>query len=126
MYSITKTIEISGAHKLDLPYDSPCKSLHGHNWIIEIEVKSSILDSSGMIIDFGIIKKVVNQLDHKNITDILGKFLNPTAENIAKWICDKIQQKINQMWNEATDIKPPMVSKVTVQESKGNKASFIS
>ena len=123
MYSVTKRIEIAGAHKLKLPYESPCGTLHGHNWIIEIEVKSPILDSSGMVIDFGIIKEVVNQLDHKNITNVLAD-LNPTAENIAFWICINLQGKISEIWEEVTDIKPPMVSKVTVQESEGNIACY--
>lgn len=121
MYTIKKRIEISSAHHLDLPYDSPCTKLHGHNWIIEVEIKSSVLDSSGMVINFGIIKKIVNQLDHQYINEIID--INPTAENMARWVCDKVQQKINEMW-EITNIKNPVVTKVTVQESEGNIACY--
>ena len=130
MYSITKRIEIAGAHKLNLPYDSPCKRLHGHNWIIEVEVKGRILNQEGMLVDFSVIKKVVNELDHKNLSELIEQ--NPTAEKIAEWICNKIQSLINideMSWRELATMKDPddvipIVSKVTVQESEGNKACY--
>jgi 6-pyruvoyltetrahydropterin/6-carboxytetrahydropterin synthase len=40
-----------------------------------------------MIIDFVEIKKIVNQLDHSFINEIIKQ---PTAENMAKWIVDNI------------------------------------
>ena len=36
MYEVIKTLEISAAHKLSLPYESKCTSLHGHNWYITV------------------------------------------------------------------------------------------
>lgn len=107
MYTITKRIEVSGAHFLNLPYDSKCKNLHGHNWIIFVTCRRETLDACGMVVDFMEIKKIVNQLDHANINDILGD-VNPTAENIARWLCDKI----------------PYCVRVEVQESEGNIAIY--
>ena len=34
MYKIIKKMEVAGAHKLELPYESKCSNLHGHNWNI--------------------------------------------------------------------------------------------
>ena len=102
MYTVIKTLEIAGAHTLNLPYDSPCGRLHGHNWTIEVEVNSVKLNAEGMVIDFTLISEVVKRLDHAllntltcpncmHITEgILPALLNPTAENIAKWIADEL------------------------------------
>jgi len=107
MYRISKRFEISGAHKLALDYESKCQNLHGHNWIITVHCQSKTLDANGMIIDFKTAKETISkQLDHKYINDVVD--FNPTAENIAKWICDQI----------------PHCYKVTVQESEGNIAEY--
>ena len=88
MYYVSKTIEIAGAHKLVLPYDSKCSNIHGHNWVVTVYCKSKSLTSYGMVIDFTKIKSAVHdKLDHKYINEVLGD-LNPTAENVAKWFGD--------------------------------------
>ena len=107
MYTVTKRIEISGAHKLNLPYQSKCKNLHGHNWIIFVTCESETLNDSGMVVDFVEIKDIVMELDHNNINEVL-KGINPTAENIARWICEQV----------------PNCVKVEVQESEGNVAIY--
>lgn len=108
MYYVTKRMEIAGAHRLQLDYKSKCKNLHGHNWIIIVYCKSEQLDANGMVYDFKHIKnKISDKLDHQYINDILN--FNPTAENIAKWICEQIGEKCY---------------KVSVQESEGNVAIY--
>lgn len=108
MYKIKKRLEISAAHKLSLNYESKCQNLHGHNWIIEIYCKSEKLNENGMVYDFTHIKKKIEgKLDHQYINDILK--LNPTAENIAKWIADELGE---------------ICYKVEVQESEGNVAIY--
>lgn len=109
MYYVKKRLEISAAHYLKLDYDSKCSKLHGHNWIITVHLKSKILNENGMIMDFTDIKKGIQQvLDHKIINDVLGD-INPTAENIAKWIADRLGAKCFM---------------VEVQESENNIAIF--
>lgn len=107
MYYISKRIEISGSHSLSLSYPSKCTSLHGHNWIITIHCKARELNADGMVEDFTHIKKrITGMLDHANFNDVLP--FNPTAENIARWICDQISS----------------CYRVDVQESEGNIASY--
>ena len=106
MYTVTKRMEVSGAHCLQLPYESKCTRLHGHNWIIDVTCQREKLDENGMVVDFTHIKDVVMQLDHAFINDIVKT--NPTAENIAKWIHDQI----------------PFCTRVSVQESEGNVAIY--
>lgn len=108
MYRVRKRLEIAGAHKLSLDYESKCSNIHGHNWIVEIYMQSKNLDRNGMVMDFTHIKREVHDvLDHKCINDVVQ--VNPTAENIAKWICEKLGEKCY---------------KVTVQESEGNIAEY--
>ena len=116
MFTVTKRMEVAGAHCLNLPYDSKCRNLHGHNWRIEVEVQSSCLNDEGMVIDFTKIKEVVGQLDHAYLNDIPG-IGQPTAEHIAQWIAGKI--------DALPDMGYARVSKVTVQESEGNIACYI-
>lgn len=107
MYTVSKRLEISAAHHIETNYPSPCNGMHGHNWIITVYCRSEQLNTNGMVIDFSEIKqKIHGQLDHKVLNDILP--YNPTAENIARWVCEQLSNCF----------------KVTVQESEGNIATF--
>lgn len=107
MFYLRKKLEISASHSLKLNYGSKCENLHGHNWHIEIYCRAKELNENGMIIDFSEIKKTIQEkLDHKNLNDVLP--FNPTAENIAKWICEQI----------------PHCYEVLVQESDNNEVLY--
>lgn len=107
MFIVKKRMEIAGAHRLNLNYESKCANLHGHNWIVTVWCKSQTLDANGMVIDFTHIKREVQEkLDHKFLNDVVP--FNPTAENIAKWVCGQI----------------PNCYRVSVQESEGNVATY--
>ena len=107
MFIVKKRMEIAGAHRLNLNYESKCANLHGHNWIVTVWCKSQTLDANGMVMDFTHIKREVqDKLDHKFLNDVVP--FNPTAENIAKWVCWLI----------------PHCYRVSVQESEGNVATY--
>lgn len=59
-----------------------------------------------MIVDFSKIDKLLKELDHKNLNNIFQT--NPTAENIAKYVHDKIDT----------------CYKVKVIESEGNEVFY--
>lgn len=124
-FTISKIIEVSAAHSLSLPYQSPCANLHGHNWLIEVVIISQDLNKSGMIIDFCEIDKVVKQLDHpsKPLEDIIE--VNSTAENIALWISIQMTMVLQtKMVDFEKGSAIPYVSMVRVVESEGSEVCY--
>jgi 6-pyruvoyltetrahydropterin/6-carboxytetrahydropterin synthase len=107
MYSVTKRIEFCYGHRL-MNYSGVCQHPHGHNAVVEIDIRADSLDTRDMVADFSDIKRIVKgwidrELDHKMIlrrddplADALRRlgepmFLldsNPTAERIAQLIFD--------------------------------------
>ena len=79
-------IKIDAAHNLP-NYVGKCSNLHGHTWKIVVEIDCSILDKNDFVADFTKIKEVINQFDHGYIND---KIYNPTAENMSKYLAEKI------------------------------------
>ena len=119
MYYLKKRITIAGAHQLKLPYTSKCNNLHGHNWIIEVTVHAYHVNENGMVVDFTQIKNQVMKLDHSNLNDHL---LQPTAENIAKWILDDINDLLDSDIDSFR--RGTKCIRVTVQESEGNEVTY--
>lgn len=108
MYYIKKTLEISACHKLNLSYESKCRNMHGHNWVITVYCKAAELNADGMVYDFTHIKELLKEkMDHRNLNEVLP--FNPTAENIARWIVDTVD----------------CCYRADVQESENNVASYI-
>ena len=88
--SISVEFMFAAAHSLPL-YDGPCKRLHGHNYRIAVAVAGAP-GRDGMIRDFDELKRVVwekvlAKLDHTNLNDTIP---NPTAENLAVWLWERL------------------------------------
>jgi len=106
--------EFDAAHRL-VGHQGACSRLHGHRWYVELEVRGnkSSLDDVGILWDFGEVKMLEAQYDHRTLlkncpenhdladaiikTCGLGSIYpmdeNPTAEHIAYDILRKIKRK---------------------------------
>ena len=76
---------------------------HGHNYDIEVMVTGEIDPESGYLIDMKdlsdlIKKEVLEPFDHKNLNLDVKEFfqLNPTAENIAVVIYNKLRAQLDK------------------------------
>ena len=88
MYEIRKQFTFSASHQLrGLPRGHKCGRLHGHNYAVEIVLRSKGLDRRGFVRDYGELKALGEFLDrrfdHRHLNDILRQ---PTAENIAELV----------------------------------------
>ena len=110
----------SAAHSLN-GYDGDCARTHGHNWIIEVYVRCRELDEIGIGIDFRDIKQsvkdVLEDLDHYNLNELPAfQQLNPTSENIARYLYRELSAKLNS--------EVVSVSRIKVSETPGAGAFY--
>jgi 6-pyruvoyltetrahydropterin/6-carboxytetrahydropterin synthase len=86
----------AAAHRLPR-YEGPCFRLHGHNYRLFVAVEGEVDPRSGLITDFGEVKRVVQErvlsrVDHRDLNEALE---NPTAENITRWIWEVLDPHLD-------------------------------
>ena len=99
--------------------DGTDEELHGHTWEAEVFVKNGTL-KNGISVDFLELRKhfesLMGDLDHTCLNDHPDfKGVNPTAENIAKYIYTQLKPSLS---------KPAFISEVRVWEGPKNYASY--
>ena len=120
MYEILIKSDFCGAHNLR-GYKGKCEGLHGHNWKVEARFEILSLNDIGIAVDFKILKsrlnKILGNLDHAYLNKIKEfKSKNPSAENIAKYIFDRLKASIRN--------KNLFVKSVSVWESDSSCATY--
>ena len=98
---IFKQFSFDSAHWLPfVPDDHKCKRMHGHTYIVRLYVEGPLDPKLGWVVDFADIKAVwkplEKQLDHRVLNDIEG-LENPTAENLAIWIWQKVKPSLTNL-----------------------------
>jgi len=79
---------------------------HGHNYELEVGLTGKIDPDTGYLIDLKILKDVIEQeieipFDHKNLNLEVPEFkeLNPTVENIAVVIWEKLRKRLDNKYD---------------------------
>jgi 6-pyruvoyltetrahydropterin/6-carboxytetrahydropterin synthase len=121
MYEVTIIKSFSAAHML-AAIGGKCEELHGHNFKVEITITAEDLTSSGIVIDFRQVKRwlqeILDDLDHKHLNEILSfTKINPSSENIAKYIYREMKLKAKQ-----AEVR---VARVKVWESENAAVAYI-
>ena len=101
MFEVIVKGDIASAHFLR-NYEGKCKHLHGHTWLIEITIQREELNDIGMVEDFIVLKKQLKDflvhIDHVCLNDLdYFKKVNPTTENIAKYIYQNFSKIIHPL-----------------------------
>jgi 6-pyruvoyltetrahydropterin/6-carboxytetrahydropterin synthase len=120
MYELMIETKFSAAHQLR-EYQGRCERLHGHNWRVDVSVEAEKLNSIGLAMDFKELKDATDnflvQVEHAFVNEVFPfTEINPSSENIAKWIFDGLSGKVND-----GNVR---VSVVTVWESDTAMASY--
>jgi len=110
----------AAAHRI-VGIGGKCESLHGHNFSVTMEVTGVELDGSGLLVDFGILKKVLRtiltELDHSDLNEHPAfASASPSSENIARYIWTRASEMIS-----ADGVK---VAAVKVSESDRAEARY--
>jgi len=105
MFRITKEFHFSASHQLtELPADHQCARLHGHNYIVEVELSAADLNEHGFVRDYhelAPLKRYIDdELDHRHLNDVLGHNW-VTAEFLARHLYEWCQAR----WQEVTAVR---------------------
>ncbi len=104
MYRITKEFHFSASHQLShLPADHQCARLHGHNYVVVVELASAELNADGFVRDYGELKALKTYIDdtfdHRHLNDVMD--MASTGENMARHFYDWCVAR----WPETTAVK---------------------
>ena len=98
MFELKVKDHIASAHILK-GYDGPCARLHGHTWKVEAVLSGDKVNDIGLLIDFKIMKKILNEvlmpLDHVNLNELPAfTAINPSTENLAQYIYRQLAPRV--------------------------------
>ncbi len=99
IFEVCVKTHFAAAHHLR-GYAGDCAHVHGHNWIVEVYVRCRQLNELGIGVDFRDIKQAVQeslvQLDHCDLNALPAfQEVNPTSENIARFIYRELAARLN-------------------------------
>ena len=145
-------IEVTVKHNFETGHRLPhlpgkCQNLHGHSWWASVTVHAPDVDASGILVDFGQLKKGVRgwidtYLDHglmlgqdDPLRDLLqreGKVFTfgpelgnwPTVENVARLLVEVTEEVLSTIAGETPGLEAA-VQRVVVRETHVNEASWV-
>jgi 6-pyruvoyltetrahydropterin/6-carboxytetrahydropterin synthase len=122
MFEVSVEETFAAGHALR-GYKGKCENLHGHNYRVRVTLEGSKLDSTGLLYDFvhlkQVIQGIIRSLDHKYLNEVAPfDVVNPSAENISKYLYDETSKQLRQSANGAR------ISSITVWESDTTFATY--
>jgi len=114
---LIRRVRFAAAHRYRKPEWSDEKNMevfglcarpnyHGHTYSCSVMVEGPIDDTTGMVIDLGVLDRVlqvevVDRFDHRNINLDVPEFteggLIPTGENLARFIFEHVQSALGSV-----------------------------
>ncbi|MBF0473819.1 MAG: 6-carboxytetrahydropterin synthase QueD [Nitrospirae bacterium] len=120
MFELMVETGFAAAHQLR-GYKGKCEALHGHNWKVQVFIQVEKLNEIDLGMDFHQIKdytkEILSTVDHGFLNEIFPfTQINPSSENIAKWVYDSLIKKIDE--------ENVSVAAITVWESETASATY--
>lgn len=122
MYELRVSGHFAAAHQLKNVTEK-CENLHGHNFQVEASLVGDELNSAGVLMDFGLLKKelrkILESLDHCFLNDhpaFAGT--NASSEAIARFISEKLEKVLLESDEKVR------VRRVRVWESENASAAY--
>jgi 6-pyruvoyltetrahydropterin/6-carboxytetrahydropterin synthase len=112
MLLLSRTIHFNAAHRLFNPGkseewnratygDASNPAGYGHNYTLDVSVAGAADTDSSMIVNITDLDRILKEevdrpLDHRNLNREIAEFRSrvPTAENLARWIWDRVAARI--------------------------------
>lgn len=119
MFTVSVETSFRAPHQLTLPNGSK-EPAHRHDWSVTVDVSSDRLNNMGFVMDFrrlrAAVDNIVAEFDDISL-DKIDYFQrnNPSAENVAKYIYEKLEYKLPE------GIK---LRSIRVVEERGCSAKF--
>ena len=93
---LIKEFEFDAAHNL-IHYKGKCERLHGHTYKLVVKLEGT-RDGEDMVFDYVELKHLVNdkiliEFDHAYLNEFIKQ---PTAENIAEYIWNKLEPLVKR------------------------------
>lgn len=99
--TLFKEFQFEAAHHLpSVPAGHKCGRLHGHSFLVRLEITGEVDAHTGWVMDFAELKAafkpLYERLDHHYLNEIAG-LENPTSEVLAKWIWDRMKPQLPEL-----------------------------
>lgn len=112
-------MSFQASHRLALP-DGSSEPAHSHNWAVTAEVAGGKLDNMGVLMDFHKLRaelgRIIAPFDNSQLAAVeYFRQNNPSAENVAKYIYEKLRAKLPETVN---------IRSVEVAEEQGCWAKY--
>jgi 6-pyruvoyltetrahydropterin/6-carboxytetrahydropterin synthase len=101
MFELKILTRFAAAHQLAMVGEK-CENLHRHNWKVEVCVGGERLNTAGVLMDFGDVKRhvadIIQELDHKFLNELpfFQSVEQPSSERIAVYIAEALQQRLTE------------------------------
>jgi 6-pyruvoyltetrahydropterin/6-carboxytetrahydropterin synthase len=113
MFEVTVDESFAAGHYLR-DYKGKCANPHGHNYRVRVTLRGAELDKAGLLLDFKdlklVMKQVIDRLDHQMLNEIEPfTELNPSAENLAKYLYDETSGRLKSLTNSRVSVKDVII-----------------
>jgi 6-pyruvoyltetrahydropterin/6-carboxytetrahydropterin synthase len=130
MVYITRIARFAAAHRLNnklwnkkkntAVYGKCCGDApHGHNYELSVTLKGLPDAETGMLMNFGSLKKVIERVvrvfDHRYLNELpIFKDKVPTSENMCVFVWDMLEKKLPR----------GLLHRITIKETDNNETSY--